>query len=264
MLLACNKEAALTPSTPATVILLPQGSNSYDDSIVACYNKYRIYILYRFSQADYGYDEVIQKTDSAFNGNPAYISPALQLVYEHLFNVLPESFLQRTIPYKILLASYIGSNANRSTTGFAYTYASLTIGWTDSILLKLSTPAVLKTFRINLLRAYMDRALRATAMQVPADFKALQPSKITYGGITSTALKNQYGIIETPSASLTINTDFLGYVQAIATRTKADIENTYFKSSVDVNGLYKKKYNVVISYFKTEFGFDLQELGNTF
>jgi hypothetical protein len=262
VLLACNKEAALTPSVPENIQLLPQGNNSYDDSIMASYTRYTTYILYRFNQLDFGYNHIEIRKDSAFNANPAYISPVLRLLHEHLFNFLPEDFLKKTMPYKILLASYIGKGQTRDAKGFATTYASLTIGWTDSTLNSINTPALLKQFRVNLIRFYMERAYRARAITIPLGFALLEPNG--YASLNSVALKNQNGIIEPTGTALSLHTDFLGYVQAIATRSATDLENTYFHPNVDVKGMYRKKYNTVVNYFKSVFGFDLQALGNTF
>jgi hypothetical protein len=264
ILMGCHKEAALSPSLPEMPDPLPQGNNSYDDTIKACFDKYQTYILYRFDQADYSYDHISKKTDSAFNANPAYISPVLRLLHEHLFGFLPENFLKKTMPYKILLASYIGGGTARSATGFDFTYASLTVGWADSTLLNINSPAMLKTLRVNMIRAYMARAYRSTALNVPQEFLLSMPAKLSYANINSVVNKNQCGVIEPWGTQLNVGTDFLGYIQAIATRTKTDIENTYFRPNVDVNGLYKKKYNIVVAYFQSEFGFDLQELGNRF
>lgn len=263
-LFACNKEAALEPSVPPAVNLLPQGNHSYDDSIMASYTKYQTYILYRFTQADYSYNHINKKTDSAFHANPQYISPVLRIVYDNVFNFFPESFLKRTLPYKILLASYIGTGATRSVTGFESTYATLTIGWADSTLLTLTTPAQQKALRVNLVRAYLDRACRSTALKIPNEFQVSLPAGITYNGISTVLQKNQAGIIEPLGPTLNVTTDFLGYLQAIMTRSRADIENAYFKPAIDRNGLFKKKYDIVVNYVKTEFGFDPQELGNSF
>lgn len=264
ILFACKKEAALTPAAPPSDRFLPQGSNRYDDSIMAAYNTYKTYILYRFTQSDYGYNHISRKKDSAFPANPQYISPVLRLVHEHVFNFFPEDFLQRTMPYKILLASYIGTATTRSATGFETTYASLTIGWADSTLLGLDTPAKLKAFRVNLVRAYLDRALRGTALQVPIEFQTSLLSGFDYNEIDNIAEKNQNGVIEPFGPNLNVTTDFLGYLQAMMTRPKAEIENAYFRPAIDSRGSYRKKYGIVSSWFLNKFGFDAQELGNRF
>lgn len=259
---ACRKEAKLTPSAPESVQLLPQGNHSYDDSIMAAYTKYSTFVLYRFSQHDYNYNQIDKKIDSAFNANPAYISPALRFVYVNLFNALPEKLLQKTMPYKILLASYIGGKHTRSAVNFAATYSTLTVGWADSTLLEQSTPAQMNVLRKNLVRFYMERAFRAGAISVPAEFAALAPEH--YVTVNTPALKNQYGIIEPTGAYLTLGTDFLGFIEAICTRSRTDMENTYFVRSVDTKGNYKLKYDIVLKYFETQFDADLQAIGNAF
>ncbi len=229
---------------------------------MAAYNKYATFILYRFSQNDYGYNQIEQKKDSAFNANPAYISPVLRFLHEHLFHVFPERFLQKTMPYKILLASYIGGKDTRSAVNFASTYATLTIGWADSTFLQQTTDAQKRKLRSNLIRFYMERAFRAGSIESPQDFKALAPP--SYVAVSTQALRNQWGVIEPSGRLLTSGSDFLGYVEAICTRSRADIEEAYFNPAVDTKGYYKLKYRAVITYFDTKFGIDLQAIGDAF
>lgn len=255
---ACRKENILTPSVEVPSYTLPQGNHSYDDSIVKFYQKYSCYILYRFSQTDFGYNYIDMRRDSAFNANPVYIGYTLRFFYDQLIRHYSESFLKKTMPFKVLLASYIGSGATRDAAGFASTLSTLTIGWADSTLLN-KTPAELKRMRGQLHRYYMERAYRAGSIEIPLSFLALAPYDYTS---STDANKYSLGIIgPVTGQSMNVVKDFLDYAEFITSHSKAELEATLFKPSVDTKGLIKRKYEVIVNYFANNFATDLQAVG---
>jgi hypothetical protein len=258
VLFACNKEAALTADPAAPLYTLPQGNHSYDDTIMTHYKKYGSYILYRFTQGDYSYNYIDRKSDSAFNANPAYIGTALRFFKTQLLDLYPEAFLQKTMPFKILLASYIGTSTTRNAKGFSSTNNMLAIGWADSTLAQ-KTPAELKQLRAYMHRFYIERAYRVKTITVPAAFVALAPP--LYSSITA-ATKYSNGILAPTGTDLNLAIDFLEYVEVIAGTTKAELENTFFKPTVDTRGLIRQKYEIVVNYFLTIHGVDLQAIGD--
>ncbi|SKD09337.1 hypothetical protein SAMN05660461_5222 [Chitinophaga ginsengisegetis] len=256
--IACNKEAALTPEPIPPVYTLPQGNHDYDDTIVAWYKKYNTFILYKFTQLDYAYNYYDKKPDSAFNANPAYVASTLRFIREELLEVYPEAFLKTTLPYKILLASYIGSGTTRSATGFSASSNMLAIGWADSTLAQ-KTPAQRKQLRGWLHRAYMERTFRTDNTIIPDAFKALAPP--AYGQVLPAKLLEE-GIVEPYTNALNVATDFLAYIEVITSHTKEELEAGVLSSRVDVKGLIRKKYDVVIATFLNKYQIDLQAIGN--
>ncbi|SKA37851.1 hypothetical protein SAMN04488128_104349 [Chitinophaga eiseniae] len=255
---ACRKEAILTPSVDVPSYTLPQGNHSYDDSIVQFYQKYNCYILYRFTHTDFAYNYTNMRQDSAFNANPAYIGNTLRFFYDQLITRYPESFLKKTLPFKVLLASYIGTGATRDAAGFASTISTLTIGWADSTLPD-KTPAATKQMRGLLNRFYMERAYRVKSVDIPQAFIELAP--YDYLAIQP---GNKYanGVIGNTNASiLNVVVDFLDYVEAITSHSKAELEATVLSPTVDTKGLIRKKYEIIINYFANNFATDLQAVG---
>lgn len=258
-LMACRKEAVLTSPAEVPGYTLPQGNHSYDDSIVQFYRKYNCYMLYRFTHTDFAYNYTNMREDSAFNANPAYIGNTLRFVYEQLILQYPEAFLQKTLPFKILLASYIGSGPSRDAAGFASTISTLTVGWADSTLLN-KTPAEIKQLRGQLHRFYMERAYRVKSIDVPMAFLELAPFDYTS---STAANKYSMGIIgNTTGQPMNVIVDFLDYIEVITSHSKAELEATLFSPAVDTKGLIKRKYEVVTNYFTNNFGTDLQAVGN--
>lgn len=257
ILAACQKEAALSPSPVKLDYTLPQGSNSYDDSIVALNKKYNVYILYKFSQADYAYSFTDVKTDTAFMPLPNYISTGLRFLYEHVFNTYTEAFMQKTMPYKILLADSISKSSIRNVTGFSATTSMLAVAWANPQLSQ-KTPTELKQLRGWMHRFYMERAYRAGSLMVPDDFAALAPF---YANLNATT-KYAAGVVAQHGNELNLAQDFLAYIEMITKNSNAELEATLFKPNIDTKGLIRKKYNIILHYFQQEYGMDLQAIGD--
>lgn len=264
LLTACHKEAALKPTAIPPLYTLPQGTQPYDDSILAFHQHYGSYILYKFNQTDFAYNYTNVRTDTAFVADTAYIPQALQFLEQQLFRFYPDSFLQRTMPLKILLASGITPSFTTYQTGFATTSSMMAFGYVNSSLPTLSTDAV-KKVRSWAHQAYMERACRVNADSIiPPGFTASAP---VYGSSTLTeSNKYQYGIVAqnyTDVMAVNLVADFLGYIEMITGHSYAELTAAGgpLSPGVDVNGLVMKRYNIIIAYYM-QFGIDLQAIGN--
>ncbi|MBO9731569.1 MAG: hypothetical protein J7623_23210 [Chitinophaga sp.] len=268
--ISCRKEAAIIPEKVPDFYQLPQGNQSYDDSIVAFHQKYNAYILYKFSTFDltYNYTNYLQVKSGP--ANPAWIKYTLEYFKSECLNFYPESFLQKTMPFKILLAAYLDSfyrvggtignviDAGRTKTGFCATRGTLTIGWADSTLAAV-LPTRRKELRGYMHRSYMEQSISAGGIQIPQEFKKLSPE--TY----SNSLTARDGLIEVPqnvgAFQPTLLWDFVCYVNAITSHTKAELDATILKPSYDVSGLIQLKYAAVINFYRDKYGVDLQAIG---
>lgn len=260
VILACQKEAKLTPSVYLNQYQLPQGNTAADDSIVAIHQKFGTYILYRFSQGDYAYDYTFARKDSAFNANPLYIDTALNFFRNQLMAQYPDSFLHKTMPVKVLLASRVTAinSITLQASGFASTSSMLAIGWADSTLGRL-TPQETKKLRGKLHQYYWERALRTKSIEIPPGFT---PTVTNYGQV-SIANRYQLGIVADWGVfGLDLGQDFLGYIGMITGNTTEELEENYFNPAIDTRGLIRQRYNLIIDYYKSEYGIDLQAVGN--
>lgn len=259
-LMACQKEAKLTPGDFESPYKLPQGNTAADDTIMAIHKKFGTYILYRFTQADYAYNLYNNRPDSGFSANPAYIDTALNFFKNQLITQYPESFLHKTMPYKVLLASYVTARYNfgLQPIGFASTSSMFAIGWADSTLVQLS-PQETKKLRGKLHHYYWERAFRTGSVKIPETFAKL----VTNYNLVTLSNRYQHGVVaDVFSPELNKGHDFLAYIEIITGNSLAELEAFYFKPSVDTKGLVRQKYNAIISYYKTEYGVDLQAIGN--
>ncbi len=258
LLAACGKESAPTPTPPVPLHLLPQGNNPVDDTIMAFHLRYKSYVLYRFSHNDYAWNYTSTKTDTAFNANPAYIDTALQFFRRQLTDYYPEAFLQKTMPFRILLAAYIGSGSTRSASGYASTNGMLAIGWADSTILN-KTPAEVKDMRSQLHRFYWERAYRTLSVEVPPAFQALMPA-VGYANLYGQYQRLSEGVVST-ALTVDLTEDFLSYIALITGKTTAELEEGVFRPDVDQKGLIRKKYNAITAYYQSVHGVDLQAIG---
>lgn len=274
---ACKKEDALVVSPTGTNVLysLPQGNHPYDTTIMQFYKDYTSLILYKFDSVDYNYNitGAVMPGLNIVPGDTSVIPEALDYLQANLFNVYPKSFLVQTMPFAILLASNIYVNYTMYLYG-TYYYSvmagtrTLAFGLVNDSLHTL-TGAQLDSTRGLLNMAYWQLAISNGTVACPSGFDSLT----TYAGKGTVIAANpaQYGILP-PSlsqllflqaaASLDAENDFLGYIDVITSTDSLTMQNTWLSSSVDVKGMYKKKYDLVRNYCLQSYGVDLQALGN--
>lgn len=262
---SCKKEKVAADVVP-DFYTLPQGNQPYDDSIVAFHKRYGAYILYKFTQEDLTYDYTRRIKVVAPPGNPAYIASTLQFFKSQVLDFYPESFLQKTMPFRIMLAASIDTFTSthpdtiRSYGGFAASSRMLCIGWTDSTLQQQS-PARFKETRGFAHRAYAWQAALSGTLKIPDDFKKYSPE--SYVGapwdVRTVGLVEQINGVETGDQN--VAWDFATFVGMITRHSKAELDTTFLSPSYDLKGLVLAKYNVVIRYYRDQ-GIDLQAIGN--
>lgn len=265
ILSSCHKEKITTGTVP-DFYTLPQGNQPYDDSIVAFHKQYGSYILYKFTPKDFGYDYTRYLRATAVQGNPAYVANTLQFFKSQCLNFYPESFLKKTMPFRILLAASIDTmwtnrtTYGRSVPGVIASSTMMAIGWTDSTL-QQQLPARLKEIRGYLHRAYALQNMRSGSLKIPADFlKNIPDSYFTLGwNMGAEGLVETFNDIDPIDKSEA--TDFAGFVGMITSHTKAELDATFLSSSYDSKGLVFAKYTAVINFYR-DLGVDLQAIGN--
>lgn len=271
-LFSCGKEKTLSPNDPPVFYSLPQGDHPYDDSIVAFNKKYGSYILYKFTQQDFAYDLTSYLPSLAANANEAYVQQTLTFFRTQCLDFYPETFLKKTLPLRIILAAHLDtitsrngkpSDTSRSLTGFTAGHNMMAIGWADSTL-QQRTPEQLRQTKGYMNRCYFQQALLSGALMIPDIFMKLGPA----GGYQFvTGYQPQKGMIEATSSEdngrlPSATWDFLCYINAITSHTKAELDATILSPSVDVNGKIQEKYDALVNYYKMQYGVDLQAIGN--
>jgi len=295
---SCKKEEhALTPSDIVDGYVLPQGSNAFDNTIVDYYNKYNTYLLYKFDRKDIYWTPTAYTIPTASAtgywtsghevamAEEAYIPKQLALIKSSLFDLYPEKFLKKFLPVKILLCSKVDSiSAVFDFTTFKYAKGVKSIGaysYYNTICINYGNIDITtmtdadKTAFLKKVNTMFIENILARGLTMPtndfinsADYntamttwsQALGKGIITYySGVTALADWGAYirammtlsekqlnMAVDIPSASVYATPPSLGILNA----------------KKDTNGQIKKRYAIVRNYFISEYGVDLQTIGN--
>ncbi|MBS1563998.1 MAG: hypothetical protein JST39_06390 [Bacteroidetes bacterium] len=288
--LSCKKEAALQPSTDKLGYTLPQGNSSYDTTILGYYNKYGVYMLYNFSGKDTYWTPTGWKNgDSVSNtagylvtqGNTAYVAKQLGLIGKLWFSNYTDKFLKDFLPSRILLCGTLDSvyftYVFTPTTTYVFKRKGVSAWYNyDNICVNYASPAVdtMKTrdsincmAKMNLI--FIQSIIGRNLANPTSDFASLTNYSAT---ISSQAAAYGAGILYTYYNGPTAVRDWGVYMQAMVscseTRLNQSTANTdatfngILNATKDVNGIIRKRYNILRNYFINNYGVDLQAIGN--
>lgn len=269
LLISCisckKKEAALEPSLLEIQYKLPQGNHDYDPKLVELSNKYGSYFLYKFSAVDFNYNPVFVSPGfaalySAEMADEAYVGKVLDFVEKNWLNYYNDDFLKANLPFKVLLGQNIQS---KSAPVQNYTvlanYNQITLG-NFSAAFDQMTDVDKKTYLNRLHIAFWTFIGNKNKLEIPTAFSAL--SNYTLTTITPENMYTFGFLLDLSKEDNKPIKDFLSYISAITSKSKAELDATILKPSTDVNGLIRKKYDIIINYYKQKYNMDLQAIGN--
>jgi len=256
----CKKEAKIEPDKFDPEYHLPQGNHPYDTKIMNFYRDYGSYILYKFNEKDFRWNVTNNISFVADQGDENYIASALDALDTYLFKYYSKDFLQKALPYKILLASRIraldqDNNPVETPVNAASTSSQLTFGRAGSSLAGL-TAEELKGMKKDLHREFWNQAVGFGKIPLPPVFVVATK----YEDVASWNSKN-YGVFLDPvTYSATVYSDFIAYINMIVSNTPEELEQSQFLPQNDPNGKFKFKYNAIVKYYKETYGVDLQSI----
>lgn len=261
-----KKEAAITPSELGIQYQLPQGNHDYDPTIVSLKQRYGSFFLYKFSQLDFSYAPVygaggFTDTYTVDQADEAYVGKVLTFLQNNWLNYYPDEFLKANLSFKVLMGQNLRTKAATPT---YYTvlsnYNQMTVS-NVSAAFDAMTAAQKKTYVNNLHAEFFNYIFNRGKLDVPAEFSTVT----NYALPGSATLYYAQGYLSVTNAFATENKmikDFLSYVALITSKTKTELDATVLKPSTDTAGLIKKKYDIIINYYKTKYNIDLQAIGN--
>lgn len=217
----------------------------------------------------------------------AYINQQLDLLEECFFSLYDAEFFKKISPAKILLTSalknpvFVGS----ATTGVwelkdldavmiaDNTRSSLSVSWGSESILTM-TPAQKKSFMMNINDQFMRNFLEANGqISIPNEFAVITNYK-ALDGIFAWPEMYKNGMIINNNKSAAA--DWKSYYNAIINNTVEFMEEfaadddktnkgilcsdkTGGQKPKDSTGKIRKKYNIVLNYYKKNFGIDLTD-----
>ncbi|MDR2271015.1 MAG: hypothetical protein LBF27_08940 [Sphingobacterium sp.] len=255
---AC-KEEQLVASDPKPQYVLPQGNHDYDKRIVAFYQKYKSFILYKFSEADFNWNVTSRIKYVATEGDPNYVEKSLNFLDKELFNYYDPQLLTSWMPYKILLCKNIHQLDQESKplpefADAAWTFTHIAFGHTDARWDTLTDTQKKRA------RGILHGALWATV----GARKKIQMAPKFIAGIDYTWIdQNNYQSFGAFRLLNTAHEDLAEYVARITGYTKAEMDALFLNDTFDPTGIFRRKYNAVIDFYKTNYKIDLQAIGNS-
>lgn len=283
---ACYDEGELKPSEEPELIYgkytLPQGDHDYDDDIVKFYHDYSSLILYKFTSKDFGWfptgnvdfditkDTVIipgggRKYD-VLPANEEYVGKQLELLHDKWFGYLSDT-LMLMLPQKILLCERLDwvecglghapvAPSERGTVNVYSGFYHIAVNWGNEKILTM-TPEERNLFKIDVCTAYLDK-IRSTLGSPESFFIVTKYSD----NITADKIYEN-GILDLNHRT-SKEDDWFDYIKlAIANPiSKLEGEGGVLNPAVDVNGLIRQKYDIMVNFFKTVYKFDIQAIGN--
>jgi hypothetical protein len=210
-------------------------------------------------------------------GDSIAIQSALDFMEQYWFGFYPEAFKKKYLPQKILLAGLIYNTRWNNTTKIYDTprvspYIIPLEGIDHITLPKIDT--AFNTYPLAsklLLKAQLNRLFLKHLMYplvssvitpVPPPAEFFKVSDYSLSGITS-AQRYKYGfdtlVSGKPPAPMV---DMLAYLDTICAKPKAALDAYMLNPKVDSLGLTRKKYDLLVNYFKTNYNVDIQAIGN--
>ena len=298
---ACYDEKDLKPSGVTSSYSVPQGTRDYDDAIVDIYNRYGVYLLYKYTDKDTYWtpsgwmDGALGETGkSGYIIAPVdenYVGEQVELIQDAWFDTYSDEFLKEFLPIKIMLCSDIDSVYmvwDFSSYPFKQVYEGKKVkAWYnyDNICVSYGSEAVTQMTKADSLafRHKMNQTLiesmigrkKSVPLKEFEEITNYQTDNINY---MSASNLWKLGVPRSVSYNVTVENDWKSFLLMMVTFSEEFLTRTPEYNSdwdytmqnwdgilnpvKDVNGLLKKRYDIVRNYFIENYNMDLQKIGN--
>ena len=279
-LAACGNEDPVKPTNGSEEIVgphtLPQGNHPYDKTIREVYDKTGSLLLYKFSDTDFAWGStqsfLWSKNRMQDEGylyalpEEAQVGEQVSLLKTQFLDLFPTEFLKKHLPLRILLCGklfYLEGGYTEVPTEEDYKrinafegYEYFAVNWGSSELPQM-TKEQKDQFRqdmctLLLRRIYPDVNKGAARESIPQAFTAVS----AYGSNIEGSLAE--GFLNSAHKS-SEREDWFDYLKTIVSTPLAKLEAS---DGVLSHELVRRKYDIVIRYFKEQFNVDLQRIGN--
>jgi hypothetical protein len=292
MVWGCKKETALTASEDEQAYSVPQGNQNYDTTILDWYNKYGTYFLYKFTDKDTYWTPTAWKNAYAnasgvwqsgylvTTADTNYISRHLALVKKLWLSYYTDAFLKEYLPAKVMLCASLDSVYNVVTfnpvtntktvksVGAWYNYDNICVNYGNSGITSLSSSDSAK-FRARANLVFIQSIAGRNLSNPTNAFTSIATYATTFA---SQAAAYAQGIITTYYNPRSTQTDWNAYLEAMVTRSETNLNKSTVNTDMtsmgilnatkDSNGKIRQRYNIIRNYFITNYGVDLQAIGN--
>lgn len=298
---ACYDEKDLEPSGVTSSYSVPQGTHDYDDVIVDIYNRYGSCLLYKYTDKDTYWtpsgwmDGALGETGKSgyivTRADENYVGEQVGLIQKVWFASYSDEFLKEFLPIKIMLCSDIDSVSmvwDFSSFPFKQIYEGKKVkAWYnyDNICVSYGSEAVTQMTKADSLafRHKMNQTLIESMIgrkkSVPLkEFEEITNYQTDGIGYMTASNLWKLGVPRSVSYNVTVENDWKSFLLMMVTFSEEFLTRTPEYNSdwdytmqnwdgilnpvKDVNGLLKKRYDIVRNYFIENYNMDLQKIGN--
>ena len=285
--ISCSEDTKIgAPDEILPDYVLPQGdaSKEANDRIQQIFDTYTSYVLYNYTEKDAFWTQASAggsaQTYRVTMGETRYVDAMLDYIQAIWLQFFPEEFLKKGgMPYRVFLADSIYWERDWGKIQYNYRVNgnALIIGGMNANLTAMDA-ATKKARKNELLGATWDYYIAQGLLDVPEEFyedtdyetvpalpsagaEALEayrkrgflPSSY-YNGIPGEWFWGSYAWTRAKE------NDLKSFLYNL--REKTDEEVAWFLNNPEYE-LIQKKWNILIDYYKKEFGIDLRKMGNT-
>ncbi|WP_316748676.1 hypothetical protein [Pedobacter gandavensis] len=277
----CKKteDKLIATELPEPGFQLPQGDNDYDKRIMDYYKRWDSYVLYKFTQQDINW--MVTGYDAYYKSIPAiaeYINPQLDLLESTFFKYYSDATLKQFLPRKVFLCSSLGTGTTTITQVETYLlpFVNGRFGGYQSFALNggnAGVPTINKAvYRGNVNFSFLKMMDLEGKMKRSEAFTGISDYTNPVAGTTQ-ADRYKRGFLVLPANLPVVSLDWQAFIQVIVSNpytyltdpatTASDTTPKGILSPVkDANGLIKRKYDAMVSFYKQQYGIDLQAIGD--
>lgn len=228
--------------------VIKNDGSSLDKKIVSVYEKYNTYIKYEFEESEFRWNWRINELSTYELADKTKAEEVIDTIISSVYEPLGDEFAKEYLSYKVLLVSYLKlplGGVRSAHTGVNYVVVS-NVGDSFDDIDK-------DKFKTDILSVFIEELF--DRIPYPAEFATISKEFYSLYFIKDET-KYGYGFLEKDRGSdrkpPMVAQDFADYVGMIVHKP-AEVRNEI----VENNFIVKKKMNLVIQYFKDNFGITL-------
>ena len=276
----CAKDTQIgNIQVPGADYVLPQGGDAMaDQRILKLYETYGSYFLYEFSEKDFNWTQISNSLgDDVFRFDPiepGKVKNLLDLLQLTWFDFYDQEFLAHAMPIRIFLTETVQLQVRK----FDWGIWDYILSWKDVYARYLDNQIAIsnvnksvadmsaeekRVYKSNLQSVFLESLVASATIVAPDEFIAISDYS---NNVDDTEEARNAGFVLNPTmdyewsidGNMTESNDLNAYLASLVFRTAKEWEDDLQYP------LVKQKYDILVSWLKTEYGIDIVKIGNTF
>ena len=275
----CAKDTQIgNIQVPGADYVLPQGGDAMaDQRILKLYETYGSYFSYEFSEKDFNWTQISNSLgDDVFRFDPiepGKVKNLLDLLQLTWFDFYDQEFLAHAMPIRIFLTETVQLQVRK----FDWGIWDYILSWKDVYARYLDNQIAIsnvnksvadmsaeekRVYKSNLQSVFLESLVASATIVAPDEFIAISDYS---NNVDDTEEARNAGFVLNPTmdyewsidGNMTESNDLNAYLASLVFRTAKEWEDDLQYP------LVKQKYDILVSWLKTEYGIDIVKIGNT-